>query len=770
LHDIAPLLDGTRSVDDVAGGLPAYAAESVRAFLELLASHGITEYVTSGGEAGAAPTSRADSFLGQWSDDAAGAIRRLRGARVLVVGLEPWGAVAAMALSRSWVAQLDVLDDRVVEDDDVVAGGPFTREDVKRPRTEALVEALSDNHAGSRVSIRRGGPRTDGLSLNTGEYDLVIVALPSDHLADFYALGAESHRAGLVSLACTLDGVEAVLGPAVAPHETPCWNCARLRQVGAAQDARKAHAIQKALLESELARRRSTTLPAMGTTLGHLAALEAIKILSGYTPSRLFGHVFVQNLVTLESSYHKIIRMPWCGLCGGASQVNHFSDKASEPLDEAGSFSPGPLDEVTDPKGLREALAGWVDSRTGVIKSLWPADLGADEPLLPRIASAALSSYADDREVFPEAEIGSGKGLTTTDAMLGAVGEAIERYSAARYRRHELLRTSRRALDGEAISPGDLALYAQEQYQNPAFPYARVDDDTPLEWARGEWLATGAQVWVPALVTYFNYRVPPGEYFCQVSSNGLAAGSDLTRASYRAVLELVERDAFMLSWLARRRPRYRLSLDGSMDIGVHEVVREISQCGGAIEAYVLDVTPEVPTVACLAFGDGQRWPAVTASLASDLSVRVAATKAILEQGHVGPYIRRLYRRGESAIPAGPEGVRTLIDHALYYAPTDRGAFDFLRVAPRDAVAVGDLDDGSERSLGMLRERLQQARLPVAMVDVTSPDVRLSPFRVVRAVGPNIQQIDFGFASRRLGNPRLHALVSQPINSHPHPIA
>jgi ribosomal protein S12 methylthiotransferase accessory factor len=58
---------------------------------------------------------------------------------------------------------------------------------------------------------------------------------------------------------------------------------------------------------------------------------------------------------------------------------------------------------------------------------------------------------------------------------------------------------------------------------------------------------------------------------------------------------------------------------------------------------------------------------------------------------------------------------------------------------------------------------------VAVVDVTSPDLRGTPFRVVRALGPDFQQIHFGHRLARLDNPRLWAVARDGINADPHPL-
>jgi ribosomal protein S12 methylthiotransferase accessory factor len=141
---------------------------------------------------------------------------------------------------------------------------------------------------------------------------------------------------------------------------------------------------------------------------------------------------------------------------------------------------------------------------------------------------------------------------------------------------------------------------------------------------------------------------------------------------------------------------------------------------------------------------------------------------VFELGHVAPYIRRLMRDEEHPVPVEPRDVRALLDHALYYAPTERlSALEFLDSEKPLALSATAAEPLTRDDLcGLLRA----GGVRVAVVDVTSPDLRTSPFRVARAVGEYIQPIDFGFALARLGNPRLQRLLVDGVNPHPHPIA
>jgi ribosomal protein S12 methylthiotransferase accessory factor len=698
--------------------------------------------------------------------------RRLAEARILIVGLSPWGAVMAGELAAAGAGALHLLDDATVTPADLLSVRAWSSRHLGRPRREALAETVAE--ASPRCSITLGPMvSVDDVdrAVRGGGFSLIVGATPGDELQILHGLARAAHASGVPSLCGYLEGLTAVVGPAVLPGKTACWSCARLRQLASSGQIEADHALHAALLAQRARPRAPTYLAPMAPALGHLLAMEALRLVSGDGASPLLGRLLVLDLVGLGTTLHAVLRMPWCDVCGGAAQGGPC----------ARAPSPERLDTARDPAELRGRLSGWIDPRTGLIRRLVVRTPDALDPDLPVKGAAHLTHFTDGTYSRIPPGDGYGKGLSVVDAMIGAVGEAIEHYAAQRCRRADLRRASLAAIDEDRVDPRDLDLYGELQYAQPGFPFARFDPDQPIEWARGQWLDRREPVLVPALPVFLYHRVPREERFCQVTSSGLAAGADLEDASLRALLELIERDALMITWLSRR-PGQRLLIDQAIDEGAREVVRQLEERGARIELYHLDAGLGVPTVACLGFGNGERWPGATLALAAHPSPLVAARKAILEQGQVGPHLRRLMTGGKHSIPARPEDVHDGHDHALYYAPADRaGILDFLRVG--DPISAAELPSPPEVSLGACVERLSEAGVRVAIAEVTPPDLRGGPLRVVRALATDVQQIHFGFRLRRLGNPRLHRFVSAarggaapgaalaaPLNPHPHPLA
>jgi ribosomal protein S12 methylthiotransferase accessory factor len=287
----------------------------------------------------------------------------------------------------------------------------------------------------------------------------------------------------------------------------------------------------------------------------------------------------------------------------------------------------------------------------------------------------------------------------------------------------------------------------------------------------GVWLDTQEPVQVPALATYLRFPAVAEEQFAQTTSSGLATGATFDDAALRAVYELIERDAFMLYWLARR-PARRVSKDGC-EPATSRALLEVERMGASTEIYLLDVGTHCPTFVCLGLGDGRSWPGVTIGLGTDADPDIALRRAVFEHGHYGAYIRRLMRDGRHHAVVGHENVVSSLDHALYYVhPAHATNLEAFRgcTAPHASLDDVRLWYKQDASLSACVSRLLAAGIRTAAVDVTSPDVRLAPLRVVRAFGVYMQPIHFGMLNRRLRNPRLDRLQSDGLETNPHPMA
>jgi ribosomal protein S12 methylthiotransferase accessory factor len=363
-----------------------------------------------------------------------------------------------------------------------------------------------------------------------------------------------------------------------------------------------------------------------------------------------------------------------------------------------------------------------------------------------------------------------GAGLSSVESITTAIGEALELCAAGQCSDNDLSYSSTASLKEDFLDPRQLGLYSREQYRKSDFPFDRFHSRCRIAWTRGRWLDSGGEVWLPAFLTYFGADVSLDQNFAQVTTSGLATGTSVKDAAMRAACELVERDAFMMTWLAQL-PAIRLVLDPALDPPTRSIVNEFEKREVEMRLYLLNTGIDIPVVLCLIKGDGENWPGATVGLGAHANPVVATRKAILEQVMVGPPLRREMLAGKRRIPTRTNQIKTPLDHALYYLPKGRArAFDFLDSRKHNTVSLSDLRRPKRISLDFYLKKLQAAEVRVAIKNLTPPDVAAeTPFRVVRALGTNLQAIHFGFGLTRAATRRLQRLAKNGLNRRPHPL-
>lgn len=553
-------------------------------------------------------------------------------------------------------------------------------------------------------------------------------------------LAESAQAAGVALLSVELREKEVLIGPLALPGRAGCERCAYERMAAASAAPPCADG-----------------LPASTEIAGPTLVREVRAIIRlGAERSPLLDHILVVGAEAAEESLHRVIPLSRCAVCGGA---------AAFPRPET---EPSQLSSDDSPEAVLDALAGWVDLRTGVIGGVFlepPIDNAAG---LPVIATAAPPHVMEPDGSLRRLPLGWGKGLTVSGAVLSAVGEAIERYSASLPDPARIVWARPRDLDGEFLDPRSLVRYTDAQYERDDFPYRRFDPEVCHPWVRGTWLGSGLPVWLPAVLTFLSFVVRPEHLIGQGTSNGLAAWTGPEEAARRATLELVERDAFMTAWLTAT-PGRRIEIDDSLDPSLRCVLTGVEALGATVEVYLLPTSVCGVTILCLGLGDGDEYPGATIGLGTDFDARTALRQAVLELGQTGPYLRRMMCSKALSVPDRPGAVREMLQHAAYYFPRERAsAFDSLRSG--DAfLALRDLAGGGpERSLADCASKLNRAGARVALVDVTSADVATGPFAVVRAISPDLQPISYGygFESQPVERIRVLGLASRIPPIHP----
>jgi len=149
-----------------------------------------------------------------------------------------------------------------------------------------------------------------------------------------------------------------------------------------------------------------------------------------------------------------------------------------------------------------------------------------------------------------------------------------------------------------------------------------------LEWVWGENIVTRQRTAIPVqLTSWFKHQYNFREVLAYPTSSGSAGFFTEEGALLRGMLEVVERDAFLVHWLTRIAPR--VIVRHTLPEDIQDELQEFETQG--LTLFVLDTTAlMLPSVCIAALNERGGTPMVIVSGASDIAFESAVRKALLE--------------------------------------------------------------------------------------------------------------------------------------------
>jgi bacteriocin biosynthesis cyclodehydratase domain-containing protein len=307
-------LDGTRAVDEL---VVDFGAERVGEAVRLLSGHALLEDAADDARTPARDRARYDRQLRYFSDVANGAVapseyqRRLREARVLVLGVGGLGSWASYALACCGVGELGLLDGDLVEESNFNRQILYRERDIGRPKVEAAAEALAEFDSSCRLTpVARRLESVDAVREEVEGFDFVVNA------ADWPAHDIERW----VNEACFDVGVPVItmshsppvarVGPLYVPGTTGCFACQE-------RTYRDEYPFYDELVRQRRGRRsEAATLGPVCAFVGGQVALEALHQLTGLVPPASLGVAHVYDLRTMRVTREPVPRLADCPICG----------------------------------------------------------------------------------------------------------------------------------------------------------------------------------------------------------------------------------------------------------------------------------------------------------------------------------------------------------------------------------------------------------------------------------------------------------------------
>jgi bacteriocin biosynthesis cyclodehydratase domain-containing protein len=309
-------LDGTRTANELE---LEFGAERVRSALGDLAEAALLEDAADDERVPERDRERYDRQLRYFSDVASGSTppseyqRRIRAARVALLGVGGLGSWAAYALACCGVGELVLVDGDTVEESNFNRQILYRERDIGRLKTEAAAEALAEFDSACRLtSVPRRMEGVAAIRAVIDGADFVVNAAdwPAHDIERW--TNAACVAAGLPFITMSHSPPVARVGPLYVPGTTGCYACQESAY-------RESHPLYDELVEQH--RGRPSPAPTLGPVcafIGGQVALETLHQVTGLCPPATLGAAHIYDLRTMRVTREAVPRLPACEVCGGS--------------------------------------------------------------------------------------------------------------------------------------------------------------------------------------------------------------------------------------------------------------------------------------------------------------------------------------------------------------------------------------------------------------------------------------------------------------------
>lgn len=538
----------------------------------------------------------------------------------------------------------------------------------------------------------------------------------------------------------TVSGNRLLLGPLFRPGLSPCWDCLAFRH------ERNTILNRFAGLECKVISGEPTRSP-LSTPFGaQLVAFEVSRTVGTEKPPEITEWDLEKGTVLR----HRVLQRFGCTLCGyGPGQTVRAAPASDGPsrVDFEELFSSrahivSPLTgAVTEIEDISAGNLGWWFAYNA--KHYFPSS--------DHSAAAIIRSL----------KVGTGgKGESRARAKLGALAESVERISLIFDGSEERISATYSELGAGAIDLRSCLNFSQTQYaQREGYNRtaghfnkvpAELDPQLTVDWTALTSMTTGKSSLIPSAYCYYGHPDATVHRYCFADSNGCAAGIDQSDAIFRALIELIERDAVAIWWYNRLHMA-GIDLNSFDDPYIDRIQEYYASIGR--EIWAIDVTTDIRVPVVVAVSRRTTGPTedLIFGSGSGLCADDALSSAVAELNQFLPAVIRNGSDGSTQYrfpyPEGPAWWRAARSSSERYLTVNPD------IPLRRKNQFADRRTGqSARDVIECLARLAEQNLEAFFLDATKPELE---FDVVRVVVPGLRHF-----WRRLGSGRLYDV---PVN-------
>lgn len=346
--------------------------------------------------------------------------------------------------------------------------------------------------------------------------------------------------------------------------------------------------------------------------------------------------------------------------------------------------------------------------------------------------------------------IGVGSSQEEDLALIKSISEAFERYCSVLIDKRRIINSSYLKLINTNVNCMDPKLFetfSDEQYNLSNFPYKKIKDYDDILWVDGVYVNENKSCLLPATFVYlYNEEGFNKSSYFEISS-GLACHETLENAILNGILELIERDSFMLVWKRKLKVK-KIDINTITNSKICDLLNQLKK--NNIDIYILDISLDYDIPIILAIGINKiARPAISIGVSCSFSYDDAILKSISELIDSDLWYQKILSEDKDN-DIEESQINSLEDNGIYYfSHKNISKFDFLI---NDSYNVDYLYLKNKFSnisnlitiddkLNFIKEKLINNGFDIYYCDITSHDIKNLGSYVVRVIIPNMLKIE-----------------------------
>lgn len=383
-----------------------------------------------------------------------------------------------------------------------------------------------------------------------------------------------------------------------------------------------------------------------------------------------------------------------------------------------------------------------------------------DEPKIPTYACLP-NERAREKYLCNEA-YGQGSALNTTVAKIKATAEFLERLAISNPQKRDI---SIKAYEPDLCANPNMFLHYSNAQINLHGQRYRGSKNDVYRWVNAVNHLTGSKILVPAQLVYISklFSSEP-EIAPEQITTGAALGGSIKKTFESGFLEVVERDAFMLSYLTKRKLTKVNHFPGSIDNMINYLKRYY------LDVFVFDITTDlqIPVFMTIVVDKRGFGPGISVGLKSGFDIEHVIFGSIMEA--IQPRRQARFNKDTTTNFKFPkeQEVDSMQARYFYWYPTGMIKNLNFMLKCKKIVNFNNLSNyvsSVEEGVRQLKDR----EYHIFYVDMTLNEIKKAGFVAGKVLIPELQPLYLDERSQVLYS--VHGGSIKPIKGlKPHPFA